>query len=228
MNAVIDGWVRDIVSVDTHNSTTFGSTRPPRHDRQRAHPAHDAVHRARRAGRFCDLRHADSARSVERHRAGRLAGRDAGRRDGTQRGPQFQEHDRRHRAASAMGDRTARRQQRVHRRHRSAAEHRVLESRARRLRSRLERRLGRRVERESRSAAHSAAARLEELVHRLHRTLHADPLAQRIDSDSRESVRNARVSRRACGACEPVPRTAARSTRRTGAARTSGDDRGRE
>ena len=26
MNAVIDGWVRDIVSVDTHNSTTFGST----------------------------------------------------------------------------------------------------------------------------------------------------------------------------------------------------------
>ena len=26
MNAVIDGWVRDIVSVDTQNSTTFGST----------------------------------------------------------------------------------------------------------------------------------------------------------------------------------------------------------
>ena len=26
MNAVIDGWVRDVVSVDTHNSTTFGST----------------------------------------------------------------------------------------------------------------------------------------------------------------------------------------------------------
>ena len=26
MNAVIDGWVRDIISVDTHNSTTFGST----------------------------------------------------------------------------------------------------------------------------------------------------------------------------------------------------------
>jgi hypothetical protein len=26
MNAVLDGWVRDVVSVDTHNSTTFGST----------------------------------------------------------------------------------------------------------------------------------------------------------------------------------------------------------
>ena len=26
MNAVIDGWVRDIVSVDTHNSTTFGQS----------------------------------------------------------------------------------------------------------------------------------------------------------------------------------------------------------
>jgi hypothetical protein len=26
MNAVSDGWVRDVVSVDTHNSTTFGST----------------------------------------------------------------------------------------------------------------------------------------------------------------------------------------------------------
>jgi hypothetical protein len=26
MNAVRDGWVRDVVSVDTHNSTTFGST----------------------------------------------------------------------------------------------------------------------------------------------------------------------------------------------------------
>ena len=26
MNAVIDGWVRDVVSVDTQNSTTFGST----------------------------------------------------------------------------------------------------------------------------------------------------------------------------------------------------------
>jgi hypothetical protein len=26
MNAVIDGWVRDVVSIDTHNSTTFGST----------------------------------------------------------------------------------------------------------------------------------------------------------------------------------------------------------
>jgi hypothetical protein len=26
MNTVLDGWVRDVVSVDTHNSTTFGST----------------------------------------------------------------------------------------------------------------------------------------------------------------------------------------------------------
>jgi hypothetical protein len=26
MNAVLDGWVRDVVSVDTHNSTTFGTT----------------------------------------------------------------------------------------------------------------------------------------------------------------------------------------------------------
>ena len=118
------------------------------HSRERAHSPHDAVYGAGRAGRFRHLRHADSARSIERHGPRRVARRHPGRRDGPERRASFQKHEGRRRAASAMGDRAARRQQRVHRRHRSAAEHRVLESRVRRVGPWLERWLGGRVERE--------------------------------------------------------------------------------
>ena len=77
------------------------------------------------------------------------------------------------------------------------AEHRVLESRERRIGPWMERRLGRRVERKGRSAAHSAAARLEELVHRVHRPVHADPVAQAIRFPFRRARRK-RTSLREC------------------------------
>ena len=71
MNAVIDGWVRDIVSVDTQNSTTFGSTVKQSHDRPRQHPAHASVHAPRprrqilrfRARRFCSIGRASPGRA---------------------------------------------------------------------------------------------------------------------------------------------------------------------
>ena len=61
MNAVSDGWVRDVVSVDTQNSIDARLDRASCH-LDNVHIRHtDAVHGAGGAGRLRDFGHADSA-----------------------------------------------------------------------------------------------------------------------------------------------------------------------
>ncbi len=219
MNAVMDGWVRDIVSVDTQNSTTFGSTvRRVTIDR-RGHPAHAAVYRVGGARGCRDVRHADSARSIERDWRRRVARRDAGRRHRSERRPQFQEHDRGHRphqrwatgllvdSSEFTGGSDRRPNIAFSNREYAGSGHGWSVGWAVAWNVKAEVLLD------------SAAAGREELVHRVHRPVHADPVARAIDSHSREPVRNARVSGRARDTSEPLSCAVARSARRAGPAK---------
>jgi hypothetical protein len=146
MNAAIDGWVRDVVSVDTHNSTTFGST-VRRVTIERVHIQHTLPFTAPAAP--ADVAISGTQILLDRSSVtgeGVWPVVTQGRRHGAERCVELPEHHRRHRAASALGGGPARRQQRAHGRLRSPAEHRVLEPRVRRIGPRVERRLGGRVE----------------------------------------------------------------------------------
>ncbi len=127
-------------------------------------------------------------------------------------------HERRsgHRAASALGDGPAGRQQPVPQRHRAASQHRVLEPYLRRLGPRMDRRLGGGVECDGRLSADPAAAGRDELVHRLHRPFHTHAVERRPHSGSRSAVGDIRVSRHVSEPREPLPAAVARQARRGG------------
>ena len=94
MNAVSDGWVRDIAVADTQNSDRARADLPPDHAGRCPHPPHGAVQRSGVACRHRHLGHADSRAPFDRAGQACVAGRHASRRDGTECRAQLQEQTR--------------------------------------------------------------------------------------------------------------------------------------
>ena len=212
MGAVSDGWVRDVVSVDTHNSTTFGSTVK--------RVTVDNVHIRHTVPFTAPARPADFAISGTQI----LIDRSSVTGEGiwpvvTQvgvTGPNVVLNFRSTVAGIAPHQRWATGLLV------DSSEFtggpiaiRISPSRIERTpaRTRMERRLVGGMERQGGSPAGAAASWLEELVHRLHRPVHPDSLARRPDRHPGKPLGDARVARRRGDAGQPVSRPAARSSR---------------